>query len=38
LIELLDAQTKLANAKIQLSIAEYDILIKEAELERAVAQ
>jgi len=38
LIELLDAQTKLANAKIQLSIAAYDVLIKEAELERAVAR
>jgi len=38
LIELLDAQTKLANAQIQLSIAEYDVLIKEAELERAVAR
>jgi len=38
LIELLDAQTKLANAQIQLSIAEYDVLIREAELERAVAK
>lgn len=38
LIELLDAQTKLVNAQIQLSIAQYDVLIKEAELERAVVR
>lgn len=38
LIELLDAQTKLTNAKIQLTIAQYDVLINEAELERAIAQ
>ena len=38
LIELLDAQTKLSNAQIQLSIAEFDVLIKEAALERAVSQ
>lgn len=38
LIELLDAQTKLTNAQVQLSIAEYDLLIREAELERAIAQ
>ena len=38
LIELLDAQTKLTNAQVQLSIAQYDVLIREAELERAIAQ
>jgi len=38
LIELLDAQTKLANAQIQLSIAEFDVLIREAELEGAIAK
>ena len=37
LIEYLDAQTKLSTAQINLSIAQYDILIREAELERAVA-
>lgn len=37
LIEYLDAQTKLTNAKIGLSIAQYDVLIREAELERAIA-
>ncbi len=38
LIELLDAQTKMTNAQIQLSIAQYDVLIMAAELERTVAQ
>lgn len=38
LIELLDAQTKLVNAQIQLSISEYDVLIREADLERAVVR
>ena len=37
LIEYLDAQTKLSTAEINLSIAQYDILIRVAELERAVA-
>ena len=38
LIELLDAQTKMTNAQIQLSIAQYDVLIMEVELERTVSQ
>ncbi len=37
LIEYLDAQTKLNTAQINLSIAKYDVLIRAAELERAVA-
>ena len=37
LIEYLDAQTKLSSAQINLSIAQYDVLIRAAELERAVA-
>jgi len=37
LIEYLDAQTKLRTAQINLSIAQYDVLIRTAELERAVA-
>ncbi|MEM1123266.1 MAG: TolC family protein [Bacteroidota bacterium] len=37
LIEYLDAQTKLTNAQISLSVSQYDVLIRRAELERAVA-
>lgn len=37
LIEYLDARTKWTTAKIQLAIAQYDVLIRQAELDRAVA-
>ena len=36
LIEYLDAQTKLTNAQISVSIAKYDLLIQLAKLERAI--
>jgi outer membrane protein TolC len=36
-IEYLDAQSKLTNAQIALSITKYDVLIRRAELDRAVA-
>lgn len=35
LIEYLDARTKLSSAKIRSSIAQYDVLIRQAELKRA---
>lgn len=37
LIEYLDARTKWTNAKIQLTVAQYGVLIRQAELERVVA-
>jgi len=37
LIEYLDARTKWTTAKIQLAVAKYEVLIRQAELDRAVA-
>ena len=38
LIELLDAQTKLTNSQISISLAQFDFLIQKAALDRAVNQ
>ena len=38
LIEYLDAQTKLTNAQLGLSIAQFDVYIREAELENAISR
>ncbi|MEM1328352.1 MAG: TolC family protein [Bacteroidota bacterium] len=37
LVEFLDARTKMTNAAIAVSISEYDLLIQQAQLERALA-
>ena len=36
-IELLDARTQVTNVELQQSVAMYNVLIKKAELERAIA-
>lgn len=37
LVEYLDARTKMTNAEIAVSISEYDLLIRQAQLERALS-
>lgn len=37
LVEYLDAKTKMTNARIAVSVSEYDILIQQAKLERSLA-
>jgi outer membrane protein TolC len=37
LVEYLDARTKFTNSQISLAIAQYDVLIREAELQRVLA-
>ena len=37
LVEYLDAKTKMTNARIALSVSEYDLLIQQAKLERSLA-
>ena len=37
LVEYLDARTKMTNAKIAVSVSEFDVLIRQAQLERSLA-